>query len=70
MTFGGPGSLYTATVGGSVFCASLGAGMSKYGGIGDWILGLQVVLLTSEVIRTGSGINPFCQEILQVRIRS
>jgi len=62
MTFGGPGSLYTATVGGSVSCASLGAGMSKYGGIGDWILGLQVVLPTGEVIRTGSGINPFAKK--------
>lgn len=36
--------------------------MSKYGGIGDWILGLQVVLLTGEVIRTGSGINPFAKK--------
>jgi FAD/FMN-containing dehydrogenase len=62
MTFGGPGSVYSATIGGGVSCASLGAGMSKYGGIGDWLLGLQVVLPTGEIIRTGSGINPFAKK--------
>jgi FAD/FMN-containing dehydrogenase len=57
----GPGSGWTATVGGSASVASTGGGRAKFGGICDQILGLQVVLPTGEIIRTGSRVNPYAK---------
>jgi len=52
--FRGPASSYTATVGGSSSVCSIGLGSAKYGGGGDQVLGLEVVLPTGIVINTGS----------------
>lgn len=55
--FLGPVSSYSATVGGSVGIGSMGYASAKYGCVGEQVLGLEVVLPTGEIIRTGSGAN-------------
>jgi len=48
------GSHISSTLGGMVASGSHGHHGLKYGPIGNWILGLEVVLPTGKVIRTGS----------------
>lgn len=50
-----PASGYSATVGGSVSVASVGAGSAKYGPPSEQVVGLEVVLPTGDIIKTGSG---------------
>jgi len=54
-TFRGPGSGMAATVGGSTSNATAWHGSAHFGGTGDIIRGLEVVLGTGQVIRTSSG---------------
>jgi glycolate oxidase len=56
--FLGPVSSYSATVGGACGIGSMGYCSAKYGSTGENVLGLEVVLPTGEVIRTGSNANP------------
>lgn len=50
-----PASGYSATVGGSVSVASVGAGSARYGPPSEQVVGLEVVLPTGDIIKTGSG---------------
>lgn len=52
--FVGPGPGYASTIGGAVSVASVMYGSAKYGSACDILLGLEVVLPTGEIIRTGS----------------
>jgi len=52
--FIGPGPGYTSTIGGAVSVASVMYGSAKYGTACDILLGLELVLPTSEIITTGS----------------
>ncbi len=49
-----PGSYRSATIGGAINTGAGGMRGAKYGTIVDWILGLEVVLPTGEVINIGS----------------
>ena len=49
-----PASTLVCTIGGMIGNDSSGMGVFKYGTTRDYVLGLQVVLPTGEVIRTGS----------------
>lgn len=60
--FYGPFSGGAATVGGSISNASVGLGSAKYGSVADILVGLEVVLPTGDVIRTGSGANPYAKK--------
>lgn len=53
-TFRGPGSGHAATVGGSASMASNWHATAKYGGMGDVVRGLEVILPTGEIINTSS----------------
>ncbi|MFX1574338.1 MAG: FAD-binding oxidoreductase [Promethearchaeota archaeon] len=63
----GPGSGYSATIGGGLSNATAGGGSTRYGLVPDICLGVEVVLPNPEgtVIRTGSAANkyakPFCR---------
>lgn len=63
----GPGSGYSATIGGGLSNSTAGFGSSKYGLVPDICLGVEVVLPNPEgtIIRTGSAANkyakPFCR---------
>ncbi|MEM3794041.1 MAG: FAD-binding oxidoreductase, partial [Candidatus Bathyarchaeia archaeon] len=59
--FRGPGSGITATIGGAASVSSIWWGAAKYGTVGDQIIGFQVVLPKGEIIRTGSGANPYAK---------
>ncbi|MEM2988478.1 MAG: FAD-binding oxidoreductase [Candidatus Bathyarchaeia archaeon] len=59
--FRGPGSGITATIGGAASVSSIWWGAAKYGTVGDQIIGFQVVLPRGEIIRTGSGANPYAR---------
>ncbi|NVM02226.1 MAG: FAD-binding oxidoreductase [Candidatus Helarchaeota archaeon] len=52
--FVGPGPGLSATIGGGISVASAYYGSAKYGTACDILLGLEVVLPTGEIIRTGS----------------
>jgi hypothetical protein len=54
----GPGGLYSCTIGGSIAHNSVPHGMTGEGNTGENVLGLEVVLPTGSVIRTGSAANP------------
>jgi len=54
-----PASSLVCTIGGMVGNDSSGMGVFKYGTTKDYVLGLQVVLPTGEVIRTGSKLRKF-----------
>lgn len=56
--FRGPYGGNAGTVGGSLSGNSIGCGASKWGGACDSVVGLEVVLPTGEVVKTGSGWNP------------
>ncbi|TFG04504.1 MAG: FAD-binding oxidoreductase [Promethearchaeota archaeon] len=63
----GPGSGYSATIGGGLSNATVGFGSTKYGTVPDVCLGVEVVLPNPEgtIIRTGSAASkyatPFCR---------
>jgi len=63
----GPGSGFSATIGGGLSNSTAGGGSTKYGLVPDNCLGLEVVLPNPEgtIIRTGSWANkyakPFCR---------
>ncbi|MFW9880174.1 MAG: FAD-binding oxidoreductase [Candidatus Thorarchaeota archaeon] len=63
----GPGSGYSATIGGGLSNATAGGGSTKYGLVPDICLGVEAVLPNPEgtIIRTGSAANkyaqPFCR---------
>ncbi|MFW9896090.1 MAG: FAD-binding oxidoreductase [Candidatus Thorarchaeota archaeon] len=63
----GPGSGYSATIGGGLSNSTAGAGSTKYGLVPDICLGVEVVLPNPQgtIIRTGSAANkyaqPFCR---------
>ena len=63
----GPGSGYSATIGGGLSNSTAGFGSTKYGLVPDICLGVEVVLpnLQGTIIRTGSAANkyaqPFCR---------
>ena len=63
----GPGSGYSATIGGGLSNSTAGAGSTKYGLVPDICLGVEVVLPNPEgtIIKTGSAANkyakPFCR---------
>lgn len=50
----GPASSEVATIGGMTACNSSGAKAAKYGATRDYVLGLQVVTPTGDIIRVGS----------------
>ncbi len=52
--FIGPGPGYSSTIGGAISVCSVYYGSAKYGTAADITLGLEVVLPTGEIIRTGS----------------
>ena len=52
--FIGPAPGLASTIGGAISVASVMYGSAKYGTAGDILLGLEVVLPTGEIIRTGS----------------
>ena len=60
--FYGPFSGGAATLGGGISNASAGLGSAKYGTVADILVGLEVVLPTGDVIRTGSGANPYAKK--------
>ena len=63
----GPGSGFSATIGGGLSNATVGFGSSKYGVVPDICLGVEVVLPNAQgtIIRTGAAANkyakPFCR---------
>jgi FAD/FMN-containing dehydrogenase len=63
----GPGSGFSATIGGSLSNATVGFGSTKYGTVPDICLGVEVVLPnpSGSIIRTGSAASryakPFCR---------
>ena len=63
----GPGSGYSATIGGGLSNATVGFGSTKYGVVPDICLGVEVVLPNPEgtIIRTGAAASkyaaPFCR---------
>ena len=63
----GPGSGFSATIGGGLSNATAGGGSTKYGLVPDICLGVEVVLPNPQgtIIRTGSAANkyakPFCR---------
>jgi len=63
----GPGSGFSATIGGGLSNSTAGGGSTKYGLVPDICLGVEVVLPNPEgtIIRTGSAANkyakPFCR---------
>jgi len=56
--FRGPYGGNAGTIGGSLSSNSVGCGSSMWGSACDSVVGLEVVLPTGEVLRTGSGWNP------------
>ncbi|MFX0134797.1 MAG: FAD-binding oxidoreductase, partial [Candidatus Hodarchaeota archaeon] len=63
----GPGSGYSATIGGGISNATVGFGSTKYGVVPDICLGVEVVLSNPRgtIIRTGAAVSkyskPFCR---------
>ena len=63
----GPGSGYSATIGGGLSNSTAGAGSTKYGLVPDICLGVEVVLCNPEgtILQTGAAANkyakPFCR---------
>ncbi|MFX1328534.1 MAG: FAD-binding oxidoreductase [Promethearchaeota archaeon] len=63
----GPGSGYSATIGGGLSNSTAGFGSTKYGLVPDICLGVEVVLpnIHGTILRTGSAVNryakPFCR---------
>ncbi|MFX0036532.1 MAG: FAD-binding oxidoreductase [Candidatus Hermodarchaeota archaeon] len=63
----GPGSGFSATIGGGLSNSTAGFGSTKYGLVPDICLGVEVVLpnINGTIIRTGSAVNryakPFCR---------
>ena len=63
----GPGSGYSATIGGGLSNSTAGGGSTKYGLVPDICLGVEVVLPNPQgtIVRTGSAANkyaqPFCR---------
>lgn len=55
----------SATVGGSVVLCANGATSAKYGLVGDQVVGLQVVLPSGDILRTGSGANPTARKFIR-----
>ncbi len=49
-----PTSLDTSTIGGNIACAAAGPHQLRYGGTRDFVLGLDVVLPSGKLIRTGA----------------
>ena len=49
-----PTSLDTSTIGGNIACAAAGPRQLRYGGTRDFVLGLDVVLPSGKLIRTGA----------------
>ncbi len=59
----GPGSGFSATIGGGLSNNSVGGGgAAMYGNVTEQCLGLEVVLPTGEIIYTGSKANSFCEK--------
>jgi len=56
--FKGPYSGYGSTVGGSVAYQSNGMGSTRYGVVGEEVTNLKVVLPNSEILQTGTAVNP------------
>jgi len=54
-----PGSSLSATIAGNVAVNGSGFGSSRFGCIGELVLGLEVVLPNGEIVRTGSSANPY-----------
>ncbi len=54
----GPGGLYSCTIGGAIAHNSIPHGMTGEGNTGENVVGLEVVLPTGSIIRTGSAANP------------
>ncbi|TFG32149.1 FAD-binding oxidoreductase [Candidatus Thorarchaeota archaeon] len=54
-----PGSSLTATIAGNVAVNGSGFGSSRFGCIGELVLGLEVVLPDGDIIQTGSSANPY-----------
>lgn len=54
-----PGSSLTATIAGNVSVNGSGFGSSRFGCIGELVLGLEVVLPDGRVVQTGSEANPY-----------
>ncbi|TXT64367.1 MAG: hypothetical protein BAJALOKI3v1_220031 [Promethearchaeota archaeon] len=53
--FRGPYGGNAGTVGGSLSANSIGCGASAHGGVCDNVIGLEVVLSSGEILKTGSG---------------
>lgn len=56
----GPWSAPSATVGGSIAVNAVCIGSAMYGGIGEELIGMKVVLPNGDILKTGSGANPAC----------
>ncbi|TFG22589.1 MAG: FAD-binding oxidoreductase [Promethearchaeota archaeon] len=61
----GPGSGYSATIGGGLSNSTAGFGSTKYGLVPDICLGVEVVLGDGTIVKTGAAANkyaePFCR---------
>ena len=61
----GPGSGYSATIGGGLSNSTAGFGSTKYGLVPDICIGVEVVLGDGSIIKTGAAANkyakPFCR---------
>jgi len=59
----GPGSGFSATIGGGLSNNTLGGGgAAMYGNVTEQCVGLEVVLPTGEIIYTGAKANSFCEK--------
>ena len=56
--FKGPYSGYGSTVGGSVAYQSNGLGSTRFGVVGEEVTNLKVILPNSEILQTGTAVNP------------
>lgn len=56
----GPWSAPSATMGGSIAVNAICIGAAMYGGIGEELIGMKVVLPNGGFLKTGSGANPVC----------
>jgi FAD/FMN-containing dehydrogenase len=65
-----PHSAPTATLGGSVALCANGVTSAKYGLIGEQVVGLEVVLPTGEILRTGAGANPSASNFIRYAFAS